>query len=120
MPSLDEKVDNAISATAALIKFLEHRQEFGWADRFYPILHALKSYELDQAIRLYKSIPMPNMGGFLDLVISEQNGHNVKDYEKDNKLLGECHGAVSKSIGNIRVYIQYELDHPLVEVPDVT
>ena len=54
------------------------------------------------------------------LYISKQNGHNAEDYEAENKLLEQCRGAVSKSIGNLRVYMQYQLNHPLVQVPNVT
>ena len=61
---------------------------------------------------------MPNMGGFLDLILSDTNGHIVRDYDKDNELLDKLRCAVSKTIVNLRVYINYELDKPLVKVPN--
>ena len=118
MSTLDAKRQNAIAAARALITLLERCRVQGWPSYIYPILDALNEYELDRAIHLYKVIPMPNMGGFLDLVLSEQNGHSVRDYDRDNELLEETRGALGKSIGNLRVFMEYELDHPLVHIPD--
>jgi len=120
MPDLGQKVENASQAVRALIALLERCRENSWAAHFYPIADALEACEIDKAIALFELIPMPNMGGFLDLVLSEQNGHEVRDYEQDNNLLNACRSSVSKTIGNLRVFVEYELDYPTVEVPDAT
>ena len=54
------------------------------------------------------------MGGFLDLVIHEVNGHKTDDPDRDNKLLIELRGKVGKSIKNLEVYLKYEIDRPLI------
>ena len=118
MPTLEEKHENAVEAVNQLIALLERCKEYWWASKFYPIKDALEDLEYDRAIDLYGKIPMPNMGGFLDLILSDTNGHIVRDYDKDNKLLDKLRDAVSKTIGNLRVYINYELDKPLVKVPN--
>lgn len=119
MPSLEEKSENAFEALTQLIAHLERCNEYTWAGRFYPVKEAIESFEFEKAIRLYKLIPMPNMGGFLDLVLCKENGHNVQSYAEANELLGKLQGAVSKSIGNLRVYIEYQIDHELLNVPKV-
>ncbi len=117
MPTLEEKHNNAIEAINQLIALLERCKEYGWASEFYPIKDALEDMDYDKAIDLYGPIPMPNMGGFLDLILSDINGHLVRDYDKDNELLNKLRDAVSRTISNLRVYINYELDKPLIEVP---
>lgn len=117
MPTLEEKHNNAIEAINQLIALLERCKEYGWVSEFYPIKDALEDMDYDKAIDLYGQIPMPNMGGFLDLILSDINGHLVRDNDKDNELLNKLRDAVSRTISNLRVYINYELDKPLVEVP---
>lgn len=117
MPTLREKKENAIAAVAQLVALLERCREFGWASRFTPIKDALEELDFNKAVHLYADIPMPNMGGFLDLILSEQNGHVVRNQDEDNALLEKLRGAVSKTIGNIRLYTTHEIDRPLVEVP---
>lgn len=119
MPSLEEKSANAIEALTQLIAHLEQCNEYGWASRFYPIREAVENLEYDKAIRLFKLIPMPSMGGFLDLILCKENGHDVQNYTEANELLGKLRGAVSKSIGNLRVYIEYQIDHELVRVHNI-
>jgi hypothetical protein len=120
VPSLDEKRENAIAAAKAMITLLERCREFDWAARIYPILDSLEAYDLDNAVARYAEIPMPNMGGFLDLVLSQENGHIVRDYNGDNQLLDAIRGALGKTIANLRIYIKHEFDHPLVAIPDAT
>lgn len=117
MPTLQEKKENAIDAVGQLIALLERCRVSGWAATFIPIKEALEYLDFHQAIYLYSCIPMPNMGGFLDLVLSEQNGHVIRNYEEDNALLVKLGGVVSKTISNLRLYLSYEIDRPLVDVP---
>jgi hypothetical protein len=97
---------------------LERCGELNWAARIYPILDSLEACDLDNAVANYEKIPRPNMGGFLDLVLSRENGHTVRDYDGDNQLLDALRGALAKTIANLRVYLKHELDHPLVSIPD--
>ena len=118
MPTLEEKNKNAVEAVNQLIALLERCKELGWASVFHPIKDALEAFENERAIRLYGNIPMPNMGGFLDLILCKENGHTIRDYDDDNKLLDKLNGVLSKTISNIRIYINYEKDRPLVKVPN--
>ncbi|MBJ6802675.1 hypothetical protein [Geomonas propionica] len=117
MPILQAKKENAIDAVSQLIALLERCREYGWASKFIPIKDALVDLDFDKAIHLYSRIPMPNMGGFLDLILSERNGHLVRSYDEDNALLEMLRGVVSQAIGNLRLYLSYEIDRPLVKVP---
>ena len=117
MPTLEQKTENAIDAVNQLIVLLERCREYNWASKFYPIKDALDALDYDKAIELFSRIPMPNMGGFLDLIISDINGHRVRDYEQDNELLNQLRGSVSETIGNLRAYLNYEIDKQLVSVP---
>jgi hypothetical protein len=117
MPTLQEKKENAIDAVGQLIALLERCREYGWASKFIPIKDALEDHDFDKAIYLFSCIPMPNMGGFLDLILSAQNGHLIRNYEEDNALLEKFRGLVSKTISNLRLYLSYEIDRPLVKIP---
>lgn len=83
----------------------------------HPIKDALEDLDFDKAIFLYSRIPMPNMGGFLDLILSEQNGLLIINYEEENALLEKLRGVSSKTISNLRLYLTYEIDRPLADVP---
>jgi hypothetical protein len=120
VPSLDEKRENAIAAAKSMITLLERCGASAWAARMYPILNSLEARDLDDAITRYKEIPMTGMGGFLDLILSEEGGHTIRDYDADNKLLERTRGALGKTIGNLRVCLKYEFDRPLVTIPDAT
>lgn len=120
MPTLQEKKENAIDAVGQLIALFERCHVVGWAATFIPIKDALDDLDFHKAIYLYSCVPMPNMGGFVDLVLSEQNGHVIRNYEEDNALLEKLRGVVSKTISNLRLYLNYEIDRPLVEVPRCT
>jgi hypothetical protein len=118
VPSLDQKTQNAIDASQALIDLLVRCGELHWPARIHRIRDALQDYELDRAVSVYESLPMGGMGGLLDLYLCKENGHTIRDVAADNKTLGAAIGALGKSIGNLRVYMQYEIDNPLVTVPD--
>jgi len=120
MPTLKLKNKNAIDAVTQLVFLLERCKEYNWAEHFYPILDALKELDYDRAIELYRQIPMPNMGGLLDLYLCDSNGHTIRDLHKDNKLLIEIRGAVSVSLGNLEIYLKNETDRPLVHIPNCT
>ncbi len=117
MPTLQEKTENAIDAVTQLVALLERCREFRWASKFIPIKDALEDLDFDKALFLYSRIPMPNMGGFLDLILAEINGHQIRSYEEDNAVLDQLRGAVSKTFGNLHLYLSKEIDYPLVAVP---
>ena len=118
MPTLEDKRQNAIDASRALITLLVRCGELHWPARIHRILDELTDYKLDDAIDCYQAIPMGSMGGLLDLILCTENGHTVRNADADNALLGAAIGALGKTIGNLRVYMRHELDHPLVPIPD--
>ena len=69
-------------------------------------------------VAAYGRIPMPNRGGFLDLILCELNGYSVRDEDKDDELLRQARGALSKSLKNFEVFMRYEIDYFLTEIPD--
>jgi hypothetical protein len=108
---LEEKKGNAIAVHEDLVRFLYDHGLSRWPQYFVEIIQALKAAEFDEAISLDKAIPRSNMGSFGDF--------NVKgvDEETDGDALAKflfLSGAQRKSITNIRVYREYELDHALV------
>lgn len=118
MATLEEKVENSRQAVSQLITLLDRCGEQNWASKFVPVQDHLENWDLDQAIAAYGRIPMPNMGGFLDLILCELNGHSVRDEHQDNELLQQARGALSKSLKNLEVYMKHEIDHPLVVIPN--
>jgi len=77
---------------------------------------ALSDYDLDKAISSYKSIPMPNMGGFLDLILCKENGHTVRDKEIDNNLLINLGSSLSQTINNLEIYMTRKIDKAEVKI----
>ena len=118
MDKLEVKRQNSLQAVTELIVLLERCKEFNWASKFYPVKDALSDYDLDKAITSYRHIPMPNMGGFLDLILCKENGHTVRNEEIDNKLLISIGGALSQTISNLEVYITKKTDKEEVIIPN--
>ena len=69
MDRIEVKRQNSLEAVRELIALLERCNAFNWSGKFHYVNDALEAYDLDKAIILYKRIPMPNMGGFLDLIL---------------------------------------------------
>jgi len=110
MDRLEAKRLNCLEAVTELLALLERCKAFNWAGRFHAVKDALSDYDLDKAISLYKSIPMPNMGGFLDLILCKENGHSVRDKEIDNKLLINLGSSLSQTISNLEIYMTKKID----------
>ena len=118
MDRIEVKRQNSLEAVRELIALLERCNAFNWAGKFHNVKDALEAYDLDKAITSYKRIPMPNMGGFLDLILCKENGHNVRDRDVDNELLITIGSALSQAMYNLDVYINKKVDKNEVIVPN--
>ena len=106
---LQPKRDDAISRINALAEFLDQHGLDGWADRFREIAHALHRGDDKMAIALDKAIPRGGMGSLTDIYI----GHGTDDGELDRAFRALA-GNASRCVSNIRLYLDYEMDRPLV------
>jgi hypothetical protein len=66
----------------------------GWAAVFAEIENALAAKDEASAVQLFTSIPMVNMGGFLDLYLCRDNGHETSDPALDNDLVRFFHSTI--------------------------
>jgi hypothetical protein len=103
-PTLALKVANAAQATRLFIHELKSENQHGWVEHFERILVALESGEAQQAMQLYQSKKSHSGPGSLSDVYPE-NGRFEKRW-------GQC----SSAIGNIRLYLEYGIDRPAVEL----
>ena len=108
---LEEKRCNAIAVHEDLVRFLNDHGLSRWPQYFVEIIEALKAAAFDKAISLDKAIPRANMGSFGDFNIKGVNEETDRDALAKFLFLS---GAQRKTITNIRVYREYELDHALV------
>ncbi len=107
---IEAKRQYALDANQRLIDFLNSHNLASWSHHFQVIIDALESRDFNQAISLNKSIPEINMGAFGNFHIQPEDGEEEGQAHSKFVFLA---GVQSKSIGNIRVYLEYELDHDL-------
>ena len=113
MPSLDDKRHEAVEAVNQLTTLLARCEEFYWASVLYPIKDALENWDLDEAVTMYRAIPMTGMGGFPDLVLSELNGHIVRDYYDDNAVLKSLTASLRQAMAALDACVQHGEEPPL-------
>ena len=106
---LQSKRADAISRINALVTFLDQHDLAGWGDRFRKIVSELQRGNDRMAITLDKAIPRGGMGSLTDIYI----GHGTDDGELDREF-HRLTGDASRCIANIRLYLDYEMDRPLV------
>lgn len=110
---LAAKRENVIAITTQLVTFLNSHSLAGWSPRFREIIVALQQGDDSAAIALEDAIPRVNMGSFGDFYVDdidgESEGHGQRQFECLNS-------AVIKAITNLRLYVTYEIDRPLVEL----
>lgn len=102
-PILVAKLRNAYEATQVFVRTLEAEGQSRWAENFRKVASLLESGEAKAAVQLHQSNRSTGMGSLSD--IYPENGHFEKHW-------GQC----SAAIGNIRLYLEYGIDRPLVEV----
>lgn len=103
-PILAAKVENAVQATRLFVGELEAENQRGWVEHFKKIAVALEAGEAQKAVKLFQSKKgLTGPGSLSD--IYPGNGHFEKRW-------GQC----SSAIGNIRLYLEYGIDRPAVEV----
>lgn len=109
---LQSKRDNAIVILEQLIAFLDAHDLGGWSPRLREIIDALHCNKDRAAIAIEKAIPRANMGSFGDFYI---NGiDDESDGDAEQRFL-KLNGAAGKSIANIRLYLDYEMNRPLID-----
>jgi hypothetical protein len=101
-PPADRKYLAAFTAAGLLTRFLESRRVTNWVPQFEAVERALANGEAAEAIRLFDSIPLAHMGGFLDVVICRQNGHRTSEPALDNGILLALHENLMNKIGTLR------------------
>lgn len=106
---LQAKRDDAVSRINALAAFLVQHELEGWADRFREVAKALQRGDDKIAIALDKAIPRGGMGSLTDIYI----GNGTDDGELD-RVFHSLVGDASRCVSNIRLYLDYEMDRPLV------
>ena len=115
-----EKTDNVIEAIDQLVALL-HRCDAAkgvWDRYFLAVKNKLLDGDLDLAFEAYDQIPMPNMGGFTDLVLTTGNGHTVRDAKTDNELLVELTRTVDLTVHFLRIYSTRRIMHPKLDIPN--
>ena len=106
---LHSKRADAISRIDALASFLDEHDLPGWADRFRNIVMELRRGDDRAAIALDKAIPRGGMGSISDIYV----GHGTDGGELD-RVFHRLVGDSSRCIANIRLYLDYEMDRPLM------
>jgi hypothetical protein len=101
-PLLQAKLLNAAEMTRAFIRFLEGAELGGWAERFKAVLAHLEAGDARAAIELQKKQSFAGPGSLSDLMLVEQ-----EEYER-------FWGSQSKSLANLRLYLEYGFNRPLV------
>jgi len=104
---------NAIDIHTCVIAFLRSHQLDRWVDGFQQILTALDESKLNQAIDLNKTIPRGGMGSLSDIFMEPKSG---EDANKLQSSLMYLIGSQGRSIDRIRVFMTYNLDHPLIDL----
>jgi hypothetical protein len=95
-----EKIQNAIEATSAFVSTLRAENLAHWQTRFEEIETALRSGDAPLAIRLDQQILVGGMGSLSD------------HYAENQREFDQRWGACSKSIANLRIYLEFEIDRP--------
>jgi hypothetical protein len=108
---LEQKRINSIEVHEDLVRFLDGHDLSKWSMYFVEIVAALTAHELDEAISREKAIPRSNIGSFGVFNIKGVNEETDRNALAKFLFLSE---AQHKSIANIRVYREYDLDHDLV------
>lgn len=108
MTNLQEKAQITIQAVEDLVKLLDRCQARHWSAKFQSILAALLESNHQLAINKFKEIPMVNMGGFLDLILCEENGHIIRNLQEDNDLLQSFSGEVLTSFDDLESFLSTE------------
>lgn len=102
-PDLGAKLRNAAEATRSFVRALEVEGQRGWAEHFSKIASLLEAGEARAAVELYQSKQRGGVGSLSD--IYPEDGHFERHWS-------QC----STAIGNVRLYLEYGIDRPLVEV----
>jgi hypothetical protein len=89
-------------AVSLMVRFLQSRREKDWAAVFAEMDDALAAGDEVQALRLFRSIPLENMGGFFDLCICRENGHKTSDDQLDTDLLPVLYSNVKEWFDALR------------------
>ena len=102
-PVLVAKLRNAAEATRLFVRALRAEGQRGWAEHFSEVASLLEAGAARAAVELHQSKQRGGVGSLSD--IYPENG-------QFEKLWGQC----SSAIGNLRLYLEYGIDRPLVEV----
>lgn len=102
-PILAAKLRNAAEATRLFVSELEAEGQRRWAEHFKRVASLLESGEAKAAVQLYQSEQRAGVGSLSD--IYPGNRHFEKRW-------GQC----SSAIGNIRLFLEYGMDRPAVNL----
>lgn len=96
---LNKKIMEARRATSELVDFMNANDLQGWAKKFSELEAFLETGDTESAINFRKNLNYAHGPGSLsDLYVDDQKSFD--------RLLG----LVEKGIGNIRMYIEYDVD----------
>jgi hypothetical protein len=98
--SLEAKLQDATAATATFAAVLEAEGFSAWAERFKGIQAALKASDTKTALHLFQNTRHAGMGSLSDVMVENQVHFD--------HAWGKC----GKAMDNLRVLIEYGIDHP--------
>lgn len=101
---LESKVRNAAEVTRAFSAFLEGVKLLGWAQRFVRIAERLEAQDVSGALHLQKQERFNGPGSLSDVMLDDQ------------QVFDRLWGAQSRTMGNLRLYVDYGKDRPPVVI----
>jgi hypothetical protein len=102
---LKQKVQNAIEVSRAFVAYLEEIGLQCWAERFTSVVQLLEAQDVHGALHLLKQHKrFVGPGSLSDVMLDDQ------------QIFYRLWGAQSRSMENLRLYIEYGTDRPPVVV----
>ena len=104
--TLLHKRRNAEEALSKFASFLREESATAYAAAIEQVILALRGSSDREAIHVFRNLPLGGTGGLHDRFWSDELRFNF------------LFGAASQTMTNLRVYRQYSLDHPAVDVSE--